>query len=260
MKIRIKFKKHGTMKFIGHLDVMRYFQKAIRRSGVDICYSGGFSPHQVMSFAAPLGVGITSNGEYVDIEVQGTEDSESMVCRLNQVMSEGFEIVSYRELPDTAGNAMSIVAAADYRVAFRPGYEPEGMTAEDWFRGLVDFYGQPQVIVTKKTKRGQAELDIKPLVYELYLDRWEEGGQEEGTSPHEKDWPALFMKISTGSSSNIKPDLVLDAYYTHLGLERPDFAYLVQREEVYADMAMDAQKEKGSHEFVSLEQLGQEIL
>ena len=57
------------MKFIGHLDVMRYFQKAIRRSGVDICYSGGFSPHQVMSFAAPLGVGITSNGEYVDIEV-----------------------------------------------------------------------------------------------------------------------------------------------------------------------------------------------
>ena len=71
MKIRIKFKKHGTMKFIGHLDVMRYFQKAIRRSGVDICYSGGFSPHQVMSFAAPLGVGITSNGEYVDIEVLG---------------------------------------------------------------------------------------------------------------------------------------------------------------------------------------------
>lgn len=270
MKIRIKFKKHGTMKFIGHLDVMRYFQKAIRRSGVDICYSGGFSPHQVMSFAAPLGVGITSNGEYVDIEVQGTEDSRSMVRRLNQVMSEGFEIVSYRELPDTAGNAMSIVAAADYRVAFRPGYEPEGMTQEEWFEGLVGFYGQPQVIVTKKTKRGQAELDIKPLVYELRAARWEEPGQEElsaqdpsqleKTAGREEGRPALFMKISTGSSSNIKPDLVLDAYYAHLGQERPDFAFLVQREEVYADMASDAQKETGSHEFVSLEQLGQEIL
>ena len=215
MKIRIKFKKHGTMKFIGHLDVMRYFQKAIRRSGVDICYSGGFSPHQVMSFAAPLGVGITSNGEYVDIEVLGTEDSRSMVRRLNQVMSEGFEIVSYRELPDTAGNAMSIVAAADYRVAFRPGYEPEGMTQEEWFEGLVGFYGQPQVIVTKKTKRGQAELDIKPLVYELRAARWEEPGQEElsaqdpsqpeKTAGREEGRPALFMKISTGSSSNIKP-------------------------------------------------------
>ena len=76
MKIRIKFKKYGTMKFIGHLDVMRYFQKAIRRSDVEICYSGGFSPHQIMSFAAPLGVGITSNGEYVDIEVSGTDTSQ----------------------------------------------------------------------------------------------------------------------------------------------------------------------------------------
>ena len=62
MKIRIKFSKYGNMKFIGHLDVMRYFQKAIRRADVDIRYSGGFSPHQIMSFAAPLGVGITSNG------------------------------------------------------------------------------------------------------------------------------------------------------------------------------------------------------
>ena len=68
MKLRIKFSKHGVLKFIGHLDVMRYFQKAIRRAGIDICYSSGFSPHQVMSFAAPLGVGLESNGEYMDIE------------------------------------------------------------------------------------------------------------------------------------------------------------------------------------------------
>ena len=76
MKIRIKFRKYGTMKFIGHLDVMRYFQKAIRRAEVNIRYSEGFSPHQIMSFAAPLGVGITSKGEYVDIEVLDTENSK----------------------------------------------------------------------------------------------------------------------------------------------------------------------------------------
>lgn len=56
------------MKFIGHLDTMRYFQKAMRRADIDIAYSTGFSPHQIMSFAAPLGVGITSDGEYLDIE------------------------------------------------------------------------------------------------------------------------------------------------------------------------------------------------
>ena len=69
MKIRIKFSKQGAMKFIGHLDTMRYFQKAMRRADVDIRYSEGFSPHQIMSFAAPLGVGLTGSGEYLDIEV-----------------------------------------------------------------------------------------------------------------------------------------------------------------------------------------------
>lgn len=236
------------MKFIGHLDVMRYFQKAIRRSDVDICYSGGFSPHQVMSFAAPLGVGITSNGEYVDIEVNHTKDSETMIACMNQVMSEGFEIVSYRALPDTASNAMSIVAAADYTVAFRPGHEPEGMTEKEWFDRLIAFYGRPAVVVSKKTKKGRTDVDLKPLVYELKPAVWEDGR------------PALFMKISTGSTSNIKPELVLDAYYGHLGQERPAFAHMVQREEVYADMAEENLKEKGIHEFAALEQLGQEIL
>ena len=63
MKIRIKFSKQGAMKFIGHLDTMRYFQKAMRRADVDIRYSEGFSPHQIMSFAAPLGVAASREAE-----------------------------------------------------------------------------------------------------------------------------------------------------------------------------------------------------
>ena len=92
MKIRIKFRKYGVMKFVGHLDIMRYFQKAVRRANIDICYSEGFSPHQIMSFAAPLGVGITSDGEYLDIEVHSTESTEKMLATLNAVMVEGVEI------------------------------------------------------------------------------------------------------------------------------------------------------------------------
>ena len=113
MKIRIKFRKYGNMKFIGHLDVMRYFQKAIRRADVGIRYSEGFSPHQIMSFAAPLGVGITSEGEYLDIEVVPPEEGCHLTERLNAVMAEGFEVVGCFKLPDSAANAMSIVAATD---------------------------------------------------------------------------------------------------------------------------------------------------
>ena len=103
MKIRIKFSKQGNMRFIGHLDIMRYFQKAMRRADVDIRYSEGFSPHQIMSFAAPLGVGLTGSGEYLDIEVLSTESSGRMVERLNVQMAEGMEVLSFKRLPDSAG-------------------------------------------------------------------------------------------------------------------------------------------------------------
>ena len=248
MKIRIKFSKYGNMKFIGHLDVMRYFQKAIRRADVEICYSGGFSPHQIMSFAAPLGVGITSNGEYVDIEVHSTGTTAEMLERLNAVMAEGFEIAEYKLLPDTAANAMSSVAAADYTLTFRPGYEPEEESAEEWFKKLTAFFDQPQVMVLKKTKKGEKEMDLKPLIYDLGVIAGNDAAQSQ-----------LFMKISTGSASNIKPELLLDAYYEALGKERSPFAFMVQREEVYADQASEHEREQGIHSFIPLGALGQDI-
>ena len=248
MKIRIKFRKTGIMKFIGHLDVMRYFQKAIRRADVEICYSGGFSPHQIMSFAAPLGVGITSNGEYVDIEVHSTGTTAEMLERLNAVMAEGFEIAEYKLLPDTAANAMSSVAAADYTLTFRPGYEPEEESAEEWFKKLTAFFDQPQVMVLKKTKKGEKEMDLKPLIYDLGVIAGNDAAQSQ-----------LFMKISTGSPSNIKPELLLDAYYEALGKERSPFAFMVQREEVYADQASEHEREQGIHSFIPLGALGQDI-
>lgn len=236
------------MKFIGHLDVMRYFQKAIRRADVEICYSGGFSPHQIMSFAAPLGVGITSNGEYVDIEVHSTSTTAEMLERLNAVMAEGFEIAEYKLLPDTAANAMSSVAAADYTLTFRPGYEPEEESAEEWFKKLTAFFDQPQVMVLKKTKKGEKEMDLKPLIYDLGVIAGNDAAQAQ-----------LFMKISTGSASNIKPELLLDAYYEALGKERSPFAFMVQREEVYADQASEHEREQGIHSFIPLGALGQDI-
>lgn len=62
-----------------------------------------------------------------------------MIDRLNGVMSEGFEILEYKLLPDDAANAMSIVAAADYSLTFRPGYEPEDVSPAQWFENLVHF-------------------------------------------------------------------------------------------------------------------------
>lgn len=218
MKARLKFSKVGSMRFIGHLDVMRYFQKAMRRADVAICYSSGFSPHQIMSFAAPLGVGITSMGEYLDIQVEESEDLSSMKERLNRTMAEGFHVENCRRLPESAGNAMSVVAAAKYTVSFRPGYEPDVTgKAGQWMKDFAEFYRQDTVVITKKTKKGEKELDLKPLIYELSV--------KDGT---------VQMVISTGSAENIKPELVMDTFSKHQGTELSPFSFLIQREEVYA--------------------------
>lgn len=216
MKLRIKFSKQGPVKFVGHLDVMRYFQKAMRRAGIDIKYSEGFSPHQIMSFAAPLGVGLTSNGEYMDIEVNSMEDCKTMVNQLNEVMAEGIQIMECHILEERAKNAMSLVAAADYTLTFREGKQPNDLDA--YLNGLSDFMGQDHIFITKKTKKGEREIDLKAFIYEL--------------SVHGE---TIFMKISAGSADNVKPELVMEAYYQWLGQTCPEFAFQIQREEVYGN-------------------------
>lgn len=176
--------------------MVRYFQKVMRRAGVDIAYSEGFSPHQRMSFAAPLSVGITSRGEYFDIEVYSTDSSMVMLEKLNHQNVEGVEILSYRQLPEGAKNAMSIVAGADYFVHF------EGLT-----KVIVEnFYNQSSIEILKKTKRSEKIVDIKPMIYEL---RYENEG--------------IFMKVAQGSAANLKPDLVMQALSEFAGITLPEF-------------------------------------
>ncbi len=103
MRVRVKFSKYGVMKFIGHLDVMRYFQKAMRRAGIDIAYSEGMSPHMIMSFAQPLGVGLTSDGEYMDVELRTPIASDEAIRRLNEVGVEGITVTEWRQIPEEKG-------------------------------------------------------------------------------------------------------------------------------------------------------------
>lgn len=239
MKIRIKFRKWGSMKFIGHLDMMRYFQKVMRRADVDIRYSEGFSPHQIMSFAAPLGVGITSDGEYFDIEVHSTKSSAEMIKDLNATMVDGVEITGYVALPDNAKPAMSIVAAADYILSYKEGYECP-FTLEEW-KSKVDelFTSQSSFTIIKKTKKSEREVDLKPLVYAF--DVIEQDGK-----------PAFYINVSTGSVDNIKPELLLSSIYEKLGLEYNESAIAIHRKDVYA-----LDEKSGAR--VSLLDLGEEI-
>lgn len=234
MKVRIKFSKTGHMKFVGHLDTMRYFQKAIRRAGLPIAFSGGFSPHMIMSFAAPLGVGTTSLGEYFDMELTETVPTDEIEKRLNEVMAEGVVVCSARQVEDgKASTAMSLVAAADYYVEFREGKEP----AAAWQSKLDEFLAQPEISVTKKTKRSEKTVDIRPYIYEMHLDG-----------------NGVFMQLASASSNYTKPELVMDTFLNWLGEEPAPYAYMIERREVYANKGTEEKRR-----LVSLEALGEKV-
>lgn len=232
IKIRIKFAKRGSLKFVGHLDIMRYFQKLIRRAGIDIAYSEGFNPHQKISFAQPLGVGMLSEGEYVDLEVKSTFSSEEAIKRMNDANVEDLEIISYRKLSENAGNAMASVAAADYEIAFRDGYKP---SCFDFYKSFSEFFNSNnEITVLKETKKSQIEMNIKPFIYE-----------------YNGDSEQIVLKLSCGSVTNIKPELVMEAFFKYLNIELSPFTFIYTRLDVYG------QDESG--EFIPLESFGEDI-
>lgn len=229
MKARIKFRKYGCMKFIGHLDIMRFFQKVMRRADIPIAFTGGFSPHMIMSFANPLGVGVTSDGEYFDIELTEDIDMKLAVERMNQVVVEGIEIVNMVPISDDKKQTgMSIVAAADYLSSLKSGIFPE-----DWKEKAGQFMNQPTISILKKTKKSEKEVDIKPMIY-----KFEVRGE------------SVYMQVATGSVENLKPELVMQALSSFLGVDLETVSFVHHRLDVYANIGTDEKKE-----FVSLDQV-----
>lgn len=246
LKARIKFRKYGVMRFIGHLDVMRFFQKAIRRADIPIAFTAGYSPHMIMSFAQPLGVGVTSDGEYFDIELTEPISSKRAIAQLNAVMVEGIEVVSFKEISsDKKASGMTIVAAADYKVTFPKTFQDAFDLRElpdDWNSNVKRFMEEEKIVVLKKTKRSEKEVDIKPMIYEMHAT-------EDG----------IYLFLATGSEQNLKPDLVTEAFINFIGKSPEEMPFHIHRLEVYAQ---NPNYKNGCDEarFLSLEALGKDIV
>ncbi|MBO4336790.1 MAG: DUF2344 domain-containing protein [Lachnospiraceae bacterium] len=233
-RIRIRFSKHSHMIFIGHLDLMRYFQKAIRRSGIDISYTAGFSPHQVMSFAQPLGVGVYSQGEYMDISMETMPGTQNIMDALNGVMVEGVDILDVIELPEDAVNSMASVAAAEYSVYFREDHVPDF----DIGQGFEAFMAQEHINIIKETKKGSREVDLKEHIYRYGIfpgTQDPEGKNSITVSGIDKGCGCINMLLDASSGGNIKPGLVMEEFYRYMGREMGKFDIIVKREDMFAD-------------------------
>ncbi len=244
MKARIKFRKYGALRFIGHLDVMRFFQKVMRRAEIPIAFTGGYSPHMIMSFASPLGIGLSSDGEYFDIELIEPVESEDAVRRMNEACVEGIEVVSIRQIAEEKKmTGMTILAGADYLVSIKEEALPDG-----WQDQFCIFMEQSEIRIVKQTKRSEKEVDIRPMIW-----KWEIRGDK------------IYLQVASGSAQNLKPDLVMEAFVRFLE-ERGDYrgnggtspletgAFGYHRLEMYADMG-----ENGERKLLTLESLGKDM-
>ncbi len=210
-KYRIKFSKQGPIRFIGHLDLMRYFQKVLRRSNLDIKYSEGYSPHQILSFALPLSVGDTSEGEYADLSMNSDLDPQFILEAMNEVMHEGITVTAADFLPEKSLNAMQSVAAAEYLLDFR--HRPN----ENWAAECLSWMEQEHLPAIKKGKAGEKEIDMKPLI--LKAEETKDG--------------KLHVILKAGSENHLKPSLLIGRFLESKGYEVGEHDLKTHRVEMY---------------------------
>lgn len=210
MMIRIKFTKEGTMKFIGHLDLIRNFQRVFKKAEFPIAFSEGFNPHPIMSIGAPLSVGITSEAEYLDAKVTEDIDINHQIDNLNEHTPEGINIVNIIMLPEKAKSAMALIDAAKYKIDIK-----NVSINDDMINNLMS---KDEIIIQKKNKKNVIkDIDIKPGILNMAMS-------SENT---------LLLLVATGSRMNIKPQIVLESLCKVNNMEYNKFDYRIHREEIY---------------------------
>jgi radical SAM-linked protein len=217
LKYRLKFIKTGNVRFIGHLDLMSLFNMAIKRADIPIAYSEGFNPHQLLSFALPLSLGYHSNAEYLDLSLTEAYDCKELVTSLNNTMPDGIKITIAAHMPDSSKSAASIISACAYTVILPSEFKIPSSAAKD-------FIAQKEIVISKKTKKSLADVDIMPDILDFST-------QSSGEFIEE-----IHMRISAGPERSIRADSVVKALFAFAEIEYPDHGLTYIREEMYKDI------------------------
>lgn len=262
MKVRMKFTKTGPIRYVGHLDFMRYFSRAVARSGLPGAYSGGFSPHLLISFAAPLGVGEETVGDYTDLELAfkdpycrdadellrleglGLKNDElpdapsgdAMCAEMNRVLTDGVRILSCVRVGQTKKDkAMALVRSASYELYLKESFLPD---LEDRALGetVAEFYALPEIICHKKTKKSERDEDIKTLIGHLSAEN--KGEELPEHLKARRDFSRcrkIDLTCATGSTQNLKPAMVMEALCRYLSAPFDPYGFQIVRTDTFAE-------------------------
>lgn len=220
MRYLIKFTKEADIKFISHLDLMRTIQRIVRRAELPVEYSKGFNPHMAVAIAQPLSVGVYSEGDYMDLNLAEDMDVNSVVEILNEFSARGIKFLEASKSPvihnvKRLPPAMALLDAANYTIKIK--YNDISKTEEQ----VNNLMAQNEIITIKKTKKGEKEADIKPLIKDFKC--WTKD-----------DCLVVNATISCGSRENLSADLLAKVIKQNTTNVQDDAFVEIKRVEMYA--------------------------
>ena len=201
-KLRLRFGKTGRAVYISHLDLMHTMQRAFSRAGYELKYSEGFNPHPQISIALPLSVGAESVCEIMDFRLRQEADPKEIPARLTAVMPEGIEVSECYEQTRK-------VAELKY-LEIEGVFEYDERDAVEMAKKLREFYAADEIVITKKTKRGMGESDIKSAIRSIEFLPGE--GQ------------VRINAVISAQEPTLNPELLADALRQKAPELAPDFA------------------------------------
>lgn len=213
-KLRLRFKKTGRAIYISHLDLMQTMQRAFSRAGYELKYSEGFNPHPQISIALPLSVGAASLCEIMDFKLKAEADMQELPQRLTAALPEGIEVIECYE-------QQRKVAQLKY-LRVEGVLEYDERESGEMAERLRAFYAAPEIVISKKTKRGMGETDIKPAIKELRF------------APGEA--AVMLNAVISAQEPTLNPELLAEALRQKAPELAPDFAKFTRIETYDADM------------------------
>ncbi len=212
-KYVLKFTKDGYAKYTSHLDLLRFFKRAFRKSGIALSYSQGFNPHPKLGFAQPLSLGYSSSCELLEFTTDVPYETEKVYEMLKDMMPDGLNILWCRELDD---DIKSLAGIADYAVydVIIP-FEVTEEKLEELKKGYLE---QEEILAMKKQKKDKklVSVDIKHMIRNF-----------EATACD--DEIKLELLLDCGSISNCSPELVIASFCEYAKIDVPRYAMEVER-------------------------------
>jgi len=182
--IRVKYEKREEVKYVGHLDTMRTFIRCIKRTNIPVAYSKGFNPRIQISFALPLGVGVTSKSEYFDLTLENRMNVDVFLAELNSTLPVGYRVVE-ASYPEEKKSLMSLVKEAVYSITINDEID---------FEKINELFQREEVLIEKKSDKHVIMKNIKEGILDFSINR-----------------PVCRFHVTAGSSNNVNPNSIVDA-------------------------------------------------